>query len=149
MRNLLLALVLFMLSCTQKQHDIAQIKDQLISITKEYDRIWETLKVDSIAQLHADENFVYYWHGQLAAGNNKDFKKLFSEILSGTTSWSMKTSQPLVQVINNNAAVVSFTFDAESIEINGTKTNESGALTYIWNKIKDKWKLIHIHESVK
>ena len=79
----------------------------------------------------------------------ENFGKLFSEILSGTKTWSMKTSQPLVQVINNNEAIVSFTFDAESTEMNGTKTNESGALTYIWNKIDDKWKLIHIHESAK
>lgn len=148
MRSIILVLVLFMISCTQK-HDDAQIKDQIINITKDYNRIWETLKVDSIAQLHSDENFVYYWHGQLAAGNNKDFKKLFSEILSGTKAWSMKTSQPLLQVLNESAAIISFTFDAESTEMNGTKTNESGALSYIWNKINDKWKLIHIHESAK
>lgn len=61
----------------------------------------------------------------------------------------MKTLQPVVQVINENAAIISFTFQAESTVTSGTKSTETGALTYIWNKIKDKWKLVHIHESAK
>jgi ketosteroid isomerase-like protein len=138
-----------MISCTQNKRDDAQIRNDIIDITKHYNKVWETLNVDSIAQFHSDANFAYYWHGGLASDNNDQFRKLFSSILSGTKEWSMKTEQPLVQVINENAAVISFTFQAQSTEMDGKKSNESGALTYLWNKVNDKWKLIHIHESAK
>ena len=61
----------------------------------------------------------------------------------------MKTSEPVVQVVGEDAAIISFTFEAESVEINGTRSKESGALTYIWNKTNDKWKIVHVHESAK
>jgi ketosteroid isomerase-like protein len=60
-----------------------------------------------------------------------------------------KTSQPLVQIINNNAAVISFAFEAEMTGLDGTKMNETGALTYVWNNINGKWKIVHIHKSPK
>ena len=149
MRNFIPALFLFITSCSHNNHDDSQIKDQIIDITKDYNRVWETLNVDSIAEFHSDKSFAYYWHGGLASNSNDQFRKLFSSILSTTKEWSMKTAQPLVQVLNENAAIISFTCEAESTEMNGTKTNETGALTYIWNKVNDKWKLVHIHESAK
>ena len=149
MRNTAWVLILFITSCGQNKPHDAQIKNDIIDITKHYNKVWETLNVDSIAQFHSDKSFIYYWHGDLASGSNDQFRKLFSSILSDTKEWSMKTLQPVVQVINENAAIISFTFQAESTVTSGTKSTETGALTYIWNKIKDKWKLVHIHESAK
>ena len=65
--------------------------------------------------------------------------------------WTVKeTSHFSVQVHNKDAAVTSFILKAESVGLDGTISNHgSGALTYVWNKINDEWKLIHIHESAK
>ena len=130
MRNILPALILFLASCSGNKHDDSQIKNQIIDIIKHCNSVWETLHVDSIAEFHSDKSFAYYWHGELASDNNDQFRKLFSSILSTTKEWSMKTLQPVVQVINEDAAIISFTFRAESTEMNGTESNETGALTY-------------------
>ena len=149
MRNIVLALSLFLISCNDNTHNDLLIKKQITDITNEYNKICQTLKVERIAEFHSDKNFIYYWHGGLACSNNADFRKLFTTILSATTEWSMKTSEPVVQVVGEDAAIISFTFEAESVEINGTRSKESGALTYIWNKTNDKWKIVHVHESAK
>lgn len=149
MRNNVWLLILFMISCTQSKRNDAQVRSEIIDITKKYNKAWETLNVDSIAEFHSDANFAYYWHGELASDNNEQFRKLFSSILSATKGWSMKTAQPLVQVINENAALISFIFQAQSTDKDGKSSNESGALTYLWNKAGNKWKLVHIHESAK
>lgn len=149
MKNIVPALILFITSCSHNNHDDSRVKDQVIEITKEYNRVWQTLNVDSIAEFHSDKSFAYYWHGGLASANNDHFRKLFSTILSTTKDWSIEIAQPLVQVISDDAAIISFGFEALSTEKNGTKSNETGAITYIWNKINNKWKLVHIHESAK
>ena len=62
----------------------------------------------------------------------------------------MEVSNPVVQILSKNAAVIGFTGVAKLV----TKKNEvldigTGAYTYIWQKINNKWKIVHIHESAK
>src|SRR5688500_13531460 len=94
------ALILFIFSCSNSEYDDSVIKQKVLTMTSDYNKVWETLNVDKIAEFHSNENFVYYWHGEVASTNNDHFREIFPEILSTIKEWSMKkTSQPLVQVI--------------------------------------------------
>jgi len=150
MRSINLIIILFLISCNNKDSDNTTIKQQIIDVTADYNKVWETLNVEKIAEFHSNESFLYYWHGELASKDNDHFRKLFPEILATVKGWAIKTtSEPSIQVINKNAAIISFTLEAESIGLDGKTTKETGALTYVWNKINGKWKIVHIHDSPK
>ena len=137
-------------SCTRKDsHEL--IKKQIVDLTKQYNQTWETLDVEKIAAYHSNESFLYWGHGELVCTSNVQFRKVFSGILPMMRKWTVKeTSRFSVQVLNKDAAVTSFILKAESVGLDGTISNHgSGALTYVWNKLNGKWKLIHIHESAK
>lgn len=59
MRNTAWVLMLVITSCGQNKPHDAQIKNDIIDITKHYNKVWETLNVDSIAQFHSDKSFIY------------------------------------------------------------------------------------------
>ena len=150
MRSILPVLVLFITSCNHDDPNDSIIKEKVLDLTNEYNKVWETLDVEKIAAFHSNESFVYYWHGDLASSSNDHFRKLFPDILSTIKGWSIKkTSPPLVQVLNKQSAIVSFTLEAEVIGLDGSRSNEAGALSYIWKKINDQWKIVHIHDSPK
>ena len=150
MKIITLFFVLIITSCTPKDSHEA-IKKQIDSLTKQYNKTWETLNVEKIAAYHSNESFLYWGHGELQCTNNDKFRKAFSKILPMMRKWTVKeTSHFSVQVHSQDAAVTSFLLKAESVGQDGTISNHgSGALTYVWNKINGDWKLIHIHESAK
>jgi uncharacterized protein (TIGR02246 family) len=151
MRISLILIILITTSCSHKNYKQSVIQKQIIDITNEYNKTWETLNVEKVAEFHSDESFLYWWHGGRASRSNDDFRKFFSELFPKMKSWTIKETSPFsVQVLNQDAAIVSFILDAESISQSGTISNDgSGALTYVWNKMNGKWKIVHIHESVK
>ena len=150
MRHIIFIFILLITACNYQEPGNATIKQQILDVTTEYNNVWSTLNVEKIAEYHSDENFLYYWHGDLASKNNDQFRELFPEILATLKEWSIKkTSEPVVQIINKNAAIISFTLEAESILLDGKKLIDKGALTYVWNRINGKWKIIHIHDSPK
>ncbi|HSC52374.1 MAG TPA: nuclear transport factor 2 family protein [Phnomibacter sp.] len=148
-----ITLLLFLLvgaSCTGKDpRELTKI--QIIDLTKQYNKTWETLDVEKIAAYHSNESFLYWSRGELSCKSNVQFQKVFSNILPMMKKWTIKeTTSFSVQVLNKDAAVVSFLLNAESVGLDGIVSNHgSGALTYIWNKINGEWKLIQIHESAK
>ena len=150
MKIIFLLFLLVTTSCTRKD-STDLIKKKIVDLTKQYNKTWETLDVEKIAAYHSNESFLYWGHGELVCTSNVQFRKVFSEILPMMRKWTVKeTSHFSVQVHTKDAAVTSFILKAESVGLDGTISNHgSGALTYVWNKINDEWKLIHIHESAK
>jgi len=150
MKNIFLFIILFTTSCTRNDSYEA-VKKQILDLTTQYTKTWETLNVEQIATYHSNESFLYWGHGELQCTSNDQFRKAFSKILPMMKKWTVKeTSSFSVQVLNKDAAVTSFILKAESVGLDGTIANHgSGALTYVWNKINGEWKLIHIHESAK
>ena len=106
--------------------------------------------MDDVAKFHSENSFMYYRNMKLSDSSNAAFRINTVNIFKTTKSWKLKESEPVVQVLSKNAAVISFTGMAELITIDN-KILDIGtwAYTYVWNKIKGEWKLIHIHESAK
>ena len=134
----------------QTAKETQNIVEQILTITEKYNKTWETLNMDDVAKYHSDSSFRYYRDMKLSVGCNEKFKKVTPQLFKGTKSCTMEVSNPVVQILSKNAAVISFTGVAKLV----TKKNEvldigTGAYTYIWQKINNKWKIVHIHESAK
>ena len=129
---------------------IETITDEILAITIKYNKTWETLDMNEVAKFHSDSSFRYYRNMNLSVSNNEEFKSIYPLYMEETKSWTMETSDPVVQVLSDTAAVIGFTGKAELI----TKDDKvldigTGAYSYVWKKINDKWKIVHIHESAK
>lgn len=138
--------------CTfgQTEKEGQQIVEQILSITEKYNKTWETLDMEKVAQFHSDSSFRYYRNMKLGVSNNDEFKKQMPKYMNALKSWKIEVSNPVVQVLDKNAAVIGFTGKAEMV----TKDNKisdfgSGAYTYVWQKVNDEWRIVHIHESTK
>ncbi len=134
----------------QNQKQTQKIIQEVLAMTDKYNRTWESLNMTNVAKFHSDKSFLYYRNMKLSDASNEAFKKGTVDLFKGTKSWKLKESEPVVQVLSKNAAVISFTGVAEIITLDNKILDiGTGAYTYVWNKIKGEWKLVHIHESAK
>lgn len=132
------------------QPDEEKIREEVISITHAYNKEWETVDMEKVAAFHT-EDFKYYWHGTLSAGSNAAFIENYNDIMSTTKEWSMEIDDIEVQVLDRNAAVISFIItDTHLITTDNQPFDYgTGAMTYVWKRVEGVWKLAHIHESPK
>ena len=56
------------------------IHDEIIAITEDYNRAWESLNTDSISKYH-DDNITYYWRGTKGPFSKGDFESMLNELL--------------------------------------------------------------------
>ncbi|MBK9632247.1 MAG: nuclear transport factor 2 family protein [Saprospiraceae bacterium] len=138
--------------CTfgQTEKESQQIVGEILFATEKYNKTWETLDMEKVAQYHSDSSFRYYRNMKLGVGSNDEFKKQMPKYMNALKSWKMEVSNPVVQVLDKNAAVIGFTGKAEMV----TKDHKisdfgTGAYTYVWKKLNDEWRIVHIHESTK
>lgn len=117
-------------------------------MTNHYNKVWETVDMDSVATYYSDD-FKYYLHGYLTAGSNKEFVKEYKRIMSTTKEWSMEIANLDVQILRENTAVLEFnSTNSYLLTIDNKEFDYGiGAFTYIWNRTNGIWKLVHIHES--
>lgn len=134
----------------QTNNESQKIIDEILSITEKYNKTWETLNMEKVARFHSDSSFRYYRNMKLGVSSNEDFKRVMPKYMSSIKSWKLEVSNPVVQVLDKNAAVIGFTGKAEMVT-NDNKVSDSGsgAYTYVWKKTEGEWKLVHIHESAK
>jgi len=134
----------------QTTNELENITVEILEITNKYNKTWETLDMNQVAQFHSDSSFRYYRNMELSVASNEEFRNIYPQYFIGTKSWKLETYDPVVQVLSSNVAVIGFTGKAELI----TKDEKvldigTGAYTYVWKKINDEWKIAHIHESAK
>ena len=122
------------------------IEKEIITLTKEYNEAWKSLKVDSVSKYHA-EDILYYWLGSKGPSTKTDFEKLLNQILPTMKEYRHKILDIQVQVLSKMVAISSHTYDGEIIGKDDVATNYDGALTYVFHKREGKWKIVLIHES--
>jgi len=134
----------------QTANENQKIVEEILSLTEKYNKTWETLNMENVAKFHSDSSFRYYRNMKLAVSSNDEFKKILPLYMNGTKSWKIEVTNPVVQVLDKNAAVIGFTGKAEMITTDNKVSDAgSGAYTYVWKKFDSEWKIIHIHESAK
>jgi ketosteroid isomerase-like protein len=134
----------------QTDKEAEKIVEEILAVTNKYNQTWGTINMLKVAEFHSDSTFRYYRNMKLSVGSNEEFKKVYPQILKGTKSFTMKVENPVVQVLAKDAALIGFTALAELITLDNKVLDVgTGAYTYVWKKIGDQWKIVHIHESAK
>jgi hypothetical protein len=134
----------------QTETESKKIEEEILSVTEAYNKTWGTLNMEEVAKFHSDSSFRYYRNMRLGVSSNEDFKKLMPKYFTGSKSWKIEVTNPVVQVLGPDAAVIGFTGKAEMVSIDGNVSDAgTGAYTYVWKKINGHWKIVHIHESAK
>jgi len=125
-----------------------KIADEIIAMTRKYNRAWDTLQMNEVAKFHSNKSFRYYRHGNLAVGSNEEFRRVAPEWMKETkTLTEIEFNDPVVQVLSKDTAIIGFKGVAKVVLKDGKDELESGATTYVWQKIDKEWKIVNIHES--
>ena len=150
MKLIIITVFLFStISCKQEVPEEA-IAKEIVSLTKEYNGAWDKLNMENVAKFHSDSSFRYYRYGALAVSNNEEFRKMAPMWMEGIKNLeAVEFSDPVVQVLSENAAIISFKGVAKVVLKNGNEELESNTATYVWQKRNNEWKIVHIHESKK
>ncbi len=139
--------------CTSRQADTmdaeqeAAIADSLLTITEEYNAVWESLDFERISTYHADD-FTYYRRGVVDSASHSDFRQAFHDnVATQITVYWADASNISVDVLGRDAGVVAFLFRGGVETPDGAKHDYDGALTYVFERRGEEWQIVHIHES--
>lgn len=134
----------------QTNQDTQKIISEILAITKKYNKAWDSLNMNTVAKFHSDKSFRYYRYGTLAVSSNAEFKKMAPIWMEETKSLeAIEFTDPVVQVLSKDIAMISFKGTAKIIFKNGNEELDSNTATYLWQKENNEWKIVHIHESKK
>jgi ketosteroid isomerase-like protein len=137
-------------SCKQKNNSGESILNTILARTKEYNATWDKLNMENVAKFHSDSSFRYYRYGILAANSNTEFRNMAPLWMEETKSLEgLEFSNPTVQVLSENTAIIGFKSVAKIVLKNGAEELDSNNATYVWQKMGNQWKIVHIHESKK
>lgn len=62
--------------------------------------------MEKVAIFHSDSSFKYYRNMGSGISSNNDFKKIMPQYMDVIRSWKMEVSNPVVQVLDKNVAVI-------------------------------------------
>jgi len=122
------------------------LKEEILKITNSYNRAWESLDWEEVSKYH-DTDILYYWRGKKGPSNKIEFDKLLQGLFSRMNSYSHKMIDPQLQILNDTAVVISHEVDGDYVGKDGIRVNYDGALTYVFQRKEDGWKIVLIHES--
>ena len=80
-------ILLFFFACKQKSIPEEATVKEILAITNEYNKTWETLDMNAVAMFHSHSSFRYYQNMKLSVGSNNEFKKMYPIYISGAKSW--------------------------------------------------------------
>ena len=125
----------------------AAIANTLLSITEAYNAVWEDLDLQRISEYHADD-FTYYRRGVVQSTSQTEFEKAYhDDVATKITSYWADAKDIWVEVLGPDAGMVAFVFRGGVETPDGAKYDYDGALTYVYERRGEQWRIVHIHES--
>lgn len=120
------------------------LKDTILTLAREYNEAWGSLDVGAIVRFHG-EGFEYYWFDESISA---DFPETVGEIwLAETEAYSIEMIDPSVEILGQDAAVISFRFRDRQLYDSGDEVTTQGALAYILERRSGSWEIVRIHHS--
>jgi ketosteroid isomerase-like protein len=119
------------------------IADTIQTLTEAYNDAWETLDIEAIMDFHG-AGFEYYWFDIKAEG---DFGAILGDWLSETVEFTWQVSEPSVEVLGGDAAVISFLFKDRVVFRSGSVAETRGAMSYVFEQRDDNWEIVRVHQS--
>ena len=118
--------------------------DTIRALAEEYNEAWETLDIASIVEFHG-MGFEYYWFNTRVA---EDFEDVLRDVwLAETKEYEIEISNPGVEVLGTDAAVISFLFNDREVSLSGDVVTSEGAMIYVFERREGRWKIVRIHHS--
>lgn len=121
----------------------AAIADTALDLSREWLDAWNELDADRMLQFY-DEELLYYWKGRPMT--YEQFKGALLEYIIPNESYSIEMTDPHVQLLGSDAAVVAFNW-RDKAEPGGEAPSAKAAVSLIFNRHNGEWKIVHIHES--
>jgi len=125
----------------------AAVSDMLVARAQEWVNTWNNKDVERMRRLHADDVSGQLYgigdgfgtiEGLLKEAHEKNFWNL---------SWSIKIVEPRVRILGADAALVAFRLVGSETPKDGTARPYSAAFSLIFQRVRAKWLIVHVHDS--
>jgi uncharacterized protein (TIGR02246 family) len=119
------------------------LADTVLTLAREWLDAWNELDADRMLQFY-DEDLLYYWRGRPMT--YEQFEAAVYEHIIPNESYSIEMTNPHVQVLGADAAVVAFNWRDKADPRNEAQAPRA-AVSLIFERRGGEWKIAHIHES--
>jgi ketosteroid isomerase-like protein len=141
-------------SCFNQNHrkmidtDKKQIINEIKKISDAITHYAERAQSDSLLQCYSDSADFLAFSGDGKMRRYDEFKKLCIQFYNSVKGQEVTTIQETFNVIDTNLVIVGWTGNINAFFKNGdTMKLKDYAVTFVFKKIDNKWKVIHSHES--
>lgn len=123
------------------------VQATLIARAQEWVDTWNDKDVKRMRQLHAADisSQLYAIDGEFVT-----MKGLLDELAKEkfwNLSWSIKIADPRVRLLGSDSALVTFRLVGKETNSKGISRPYSAAFSMIFQRQKNVWKVVHVHDS--
>lgn len=121
------------------------VADSIRVLTNNLAASWERLDPDEYLGWFASD-LVFYFEGQRVG--RSEFDASVNAAMRALRSSTFEILDPHVQILAKDVATISFRLREVMVDTTGATTDLRGALTLIWSRRADGWKVVLAHESL-
>lgn len=121
------------------------IADSVRSLTEETLATWNELNPEPYLDYYSEDLHFYYQGSHLP--RNK-FEEVVRKQMDLYQEFTTEMSDPQVEVLGPDASVVSFKYKGTAVDTAGNPDSLDAALTVIFERRNDGWKIVQAHESI-
>ena len=133
-----------LLDAAQRGEAPASPADSVRALTSELAAAWEALDADRYLGWFASD-LVFYFEG--ARVERPELESIIRATTAGLQSSTFEISDPRVQVLGPDAAAISFGLRELMVDTAGVTTDLRAALTLVWERRPEGWRVVLAHES--
>ncbi len=133
------------LSDAEKEQIEAEVRDEFQNLVESI----RQLDFDKWSDFYSQEYFISSVNGRFGyITNYKQWMKIVDESFASRSRHESETLEVNINALSPNLALLTFSGIWENWWGNNyNKVN--GLATYLWKKENDRWKVVHVHESIK
>jgi ketosteroid isomerase-like protein len=128
--------------------DKEQIERELKPIIERLTHFSEAAQSDAFLRCYADTNDFVAVSGDGIIRDYQGFKKICQEYYESLQEQKISTTHEIIHVLDDNTVVLTWSGNIDAYFKNGDKMKmENYAVTFLFKKLTEGWKVIHSHES--
>jgi hypothetical protein len=131
------------LTAEQEQTIIKEVTSVMNATVKKINE----LNVDSVFNDWSKINFSRFIINGIILNSYDSTYTIFKDIYSKIKKLNFEFTDERYTVLSLNTVLFSASFKDESIDINNNQSRLQGAMTCVFQKTDEKWKMIHVHQS--
>lgn len=124
----------------------AWVADSIETFTQELAEAWIRLDADDYLQWFS-EDFVFYIEGHRVPRDG--FEAVVRAATGALRQSTFEISEPHITVLAADAGVISFGLREVMVDTAGSTTDLRAAMTLVWQKREEQWRVVQAHESLR